>query len=122
MSEAELLEHYWNAQEMAAEAFLAYITILSGYLIVAFVVGERLSKLQALIITIGFITFTSFAIWGAVTFWNSTYVTAVNLASTHPEITSVSWLNPAHVALVCMFGGIIAGCNFMWDIRHPKIK
>jgi hypothetical protein len=122
MSEAELLEHYWNAQEMAIEAFLAYITILSGYLIVAFAVGERLSKLQALIITIGFITFTSFAIWGAVTFWNSTYVTAVNLASTHPEITSVSWLNPAHVAFVCMFGGIIAGCKFMWDIRHPKIK
>ena len=122
MSEAELLEHYWNAQEMAIEAFLAYITILSGYLIVAFVVGERLSKLQALIITIGFITFTSFSIWGAVTFWNSTYVTAVSVASTHPEITSFGWLNPAHVALACMCGGIIAGCMFMWDIRHPKIK
>jgi hypothetical protein len=35
MSESELLEHYWNGQEMAIESFLAYITILSGYLVVS---------------------------------------------------------------------------------------
>ena len=64
MTEAELLEHYWNGQEMAIESFLAYITILSGYLVAAFIVGERLSKPQTLIVTTGFIIFTLFAIWG----------------------------------------------------------
>ena len=41
MSEAEMLEHFWNAQEIAVNAFLAYITILSSYLVVAFIVGEH---------------------------------------------------------------------------------
>jgi hypothetical protein len=120
MSEAEMLEHFWNALEIAINAFLAYITILSGYLVVAFIVGEQLSKHQALIITVGFIIFTMFATWGAVNFWNAAYVTGVKLSSSHPYLLSYfDWLNPAHVAFVCMFGGQIAGCKFMWDIRHP---
>ena len=122
MSEAELLEHYWNGQEMAIESFLDYITILSGYLVAAFIVGERLSKPQTMIITIGFIIFTLFTIWGAFTFWNASYVTATKLALAHPEIIPTAWLNPALVALTCMFGGQIAGCKFMWDIRHPKTE
>jgi hypothetical protein len=122
MPEAELREHYWSGQEMTIDSFLAYITILSGYLVVAFIVGERLSKLQALIITFGFIIFTSFTTWGAVTFWNAAYVTGVKLASTHLEVIPVAWLNPALVAFVCMIGGQIAGCKFIWDIRHPKTE
>ena len=105
---------------MAIESFLAYITILSGYFVAAFIVGERLSKPQTLIVTAGFIIFTLFTIWGAATYWNASYATATNLALTHPEIIPVIWLNPALVASVCMFGGQIAGCKFMWDIRHPK--
>ena len=120
MSEAELLEHYWNGQEMAIESFLAYITNLSGYLVAAIVVGNRLTRLQALIITIGFIIFTTFTIWGAYTFWNASYVTVEKLGLAHPEIIPTNWTNPAIVALVCMLGGQIAGCKFMWDIRHPK--
>ena len=122
MSEAELLEHYWNGQEMAIESFLAYMTILSGYLVAAFFVGERLSKPQTLIVNTGFIIFTLFAIWGAFTFWNASYATSVKLALSHPELIPVFWLNPAVVATVCMIGGQIAGCKFMWDIRHPKTK
>jgi hypothetical protein len=75
---------------------------------------------NVLIITVGFIIFTMFAIWGAVTFWNTAYVTGVKLSSSHPYLLSYfDWLNPAHVAMICMFGGIVAGCKFMWDIRHP---
>jgi hypothetical protein len=122
MSEAEIVQNYWSGHEMAMDSFLAYLTILSGYLVAAFIVGERLTKLQALIINFGFITFTSLTIWGAVTFWNATYVTAVKVASTHPELTSGDWLNPAYVGLVCMVGGLIAACKFMWDIRHPKTE
>lgn len=123
MSEAEMLEHFWNAQEMAVNSFVAYITMLSGYLVVAFVVGKRLSRFQVFIITIGFIIFTLFAIWGAGTFWNTAYVTGLALISNHPDLLSyLYWLNPAYVAVACMAGGIIAGCKFMWDVRHPKTE
>jgi hypothetical protein len=88
--------------------------------VVAFVVGERLSKNQALIITVGFIVFTLFTIWGATGFWNTAYVTGAKLASSHPYLMTADWLNPSLVAFVCMFGGQIAECKFMWDIRHPK--
>jgi len=122
MSEAELLEHYWNAQEMGIDSFLAYITILSGYLVVAFIVGERLSKPQTLIVTTGFIIFTCFTTWGAATFFNAAYATVIKLGLTHPEIIPSFGINPAFVGLVCMVGGQIAGCKFMWDIRHPKTQ
>jgi hypothetical protein len=35
MSEAEIVQSYWNGHEMAMDSFLAYLTILSGYLVAA---------------------------------------------------------------------------------------
>ena len=33
MTDAEWLEHYWNAQAMGANALVMYLSVLSGYLV-----------------------------------------------------------------------------------------
>ena len=36
MTEAEILEHFWHAQEMALVGLTLYLTVFSGYLYVSF--------------------------------------------------------------------------------------
>jgi hypothetical protein len=121
MTEAELLEHYWNAQGMAVNAFVAYISILSGYLVVAFIIGVKLTRAQTIFMSIGFMVFQVFCIWGTFTYWNMGYIAAATLKSALPEILPIE-LNPAYLAGILQFGGVVGALKFMWDIRHPKAE
>jgi hypothetical protein len=121
MTEAELMEHYWSAQEMGISSFLAYISILSAYLVTAFVVGARLTRGQVFFVSFGFVMFQFFCIWGTSLFWTMGYVAALTLFPTHPEIPMLP-LNPAYPVAVLQIGGILGSIKFIWDVRHPKAE
>ena len=99
----------------AMEAITLYLTILSGYLIVAYAVGRDLSTFQAIIITAIFVVFASFFVTGTYEFFNTANVTHKLLSpETYPERARLYsyWIVGTQIA------GIIAALAFMYDARR----
>lgn len=121
MSETELVQHFWSGVENGLSALTMYISVFSGYLLVAYLVGARLTSLQCAISTGAFLVFGGYCIWGNAVFWNAVYVAAIELRSVRPELLPVD-LNPAYVATILLLIGILGALKFMWDVRHPKAE
>jgi hypothetical protein len=121
MNEAELIQYFWSALENGISFTMMYISVFTGYLIMAYLVGERLTSLQCSIVTGAFIVFSGFCIWGSTTLWNAGWVVGIELRDTRPELVPID-LNPALVNFVVLMIGIVGALKFMWDIRHPKTE
>jgi len=119
MSEAELVQHYWSSIESGLSALSLYISVFTGYLLMAYLVGSRLTTHQCSIATGAFLVFSAYNIWGNIAFWNSAYVVAKELENVRPELLSVD-LNPAYVAAVLLSIGVVGALKFMWDVRHSQ--
>lgn len=119
MSEAELVQHFWSSIENGLNALMMYISVFTGYLIMAYLIGARLTTVQSLIATGAFMVFSGFCIWGSMVFWTSSYIAALELYDTRPELLPFD-LNPAIVSSTLLVTGVIGALKFMWDVRHPK--
>jgi hypothetical protein len=59
MSQADYADLFWNAQEMGINALMLYLTVISGYLVVAYLVGSDLSRNQSRFISALFVVFAA---------------------------------------------------------------
>ena len=120
MTEAELIEAINATLDIQMSVLMGYISIVTGYLLAAFVVGDRLTPLQTVFVSCLFIFATvmcTAAIWGSgsrIAYMVSGLLKADPL---HPIIYSQNFRNA--MTVLCSLG-ILAGLKFMWDIRHPK--
>ena len=94
----------------------------SGYLIVAYLAGIKLTRSQVLIISILFsfvAVATTLSVRSALA---RSLVFVSELQVLRPDDTL--YLKPwaADFSTVFMIGGMLAALKFMWDIRHPKTK
>lgn len=119
MSEAELVQYYWSAVENGVSALTLYISVFTGYLLMAYLVGSRLTSVQCAIATGAFLVFSGYNIWGNISFWNSAYVVGKELENVRPELILLD-LNPAWVAAALLSFGVLGALKFMWDVRHPQ--
>jgi hypothetical protein len=120
MSEAELLEvsniMWGNAISLLGLA----ITLISGYLIVAYIAGANMTHSQAIIINILYI---GVALLLFLTMMSFSY-SAGELATVAFEM-STQLTNPPRTMLAYAIGAFVTFCvaaslKFMWDIRHPQ--
>ena len=101
-----------------------YLALVSGYLIVAYSIGEKLSSLQAAIINVFFAVWTGshvmaiFFEMGAVFDIQKMLVDMDAYSFQTPEQS----LKIASVFAAIQIGGIAASLYFMWATRHPKIE
>ena len=122
MSEAELIEAINATLDIQISLLMGYITIVTGYLLAAFVVGDRLTPLQTVIVSclfiFGTVLFMS-ALWGSGS--RAAYMTSGLLEADplHPIVYSLYFRNG--IAFLCGLG-VFASLKFMWDVRHPKAK
>ncbi|MEP5567915.1 MAG: hypothetical protein ABJN62_08780 [Halioglobus sp.] len=119
MTEAEIVQHFWSSIENGLSALVMYISVFTGYLIMAYVAGSRLTSVQCAIATGAFLIFCGWVLWGCFVFFNSAYMAATQVYDSHPYLLPID-LNPAYVAGVLLFIGVLAALKFMWDIRHPR--
>lgn len=122
MTEYELIEVIGLYSSNAGSFFAVYLTVITGYLLTAFMAGSRLGSLQVVILSIGFIVaacVVSFSSYSALT---SRYYYVELLLDLNPKSPQAS--NPwvMHTLGVLMVGGIIAALCFMWTVRHPKTE
>jgi hypothetical protein len=123
MTEYEILDLAKSAIDSMNSSFSLYLSIVSGYLIVAYFVGSNLNRVQTVIIGILFIAGASLQAWAMSAYQIAIqeYVAAkVDISPLTEYQTIIASNHAGHWIAFLMVCGIIASLYFMWDIRHPK--
>jgi len=121
MTEAELWELIVEYNNIVLSTFALYLTLVSGFLVAAYLVGEKLTKWQTTIVTLGFVLSTAlftFATYG----YGSRAIFLIGKTSELYR-SGITMSYPALWAIIfILFVGVVASLKFMWDVRHPKTK
>jgi hypothetical protein len=120
MEGIELVEAAGTYYGLGVDLLTLYMSVTSGYLIVAYLIGDKLTKSQTTIVNTLYIVMSSLTTYG-VTVW----ITRGAYFALQPSAIEVgmplhaTYLAPAMIGIF-MTGGIVACLKFMWDVRHPK--
>ena len=123
MSEYELLELMNGTIDSMGNCFTIYLSIVSGFLIVAYLVGQKLTLPQTLIIGVLFVFGAGLQVWGI-----HAYGVAVreyleqkaDLSPLTPYQEGILNDNGGTMFAILMSVGIAASIYFMWSVRHPR--
>jgi len=120
MTEAELLQSaqavYSNLNEVMATA----ITLISGYLVAAYLAGKDMTSSQVALINTLYLLILAMMLGGVVSLGlQGGEMATLALAKTAERTVAPNPLFPIFIAAVLGFCAI-ATLKFMWDIRHPK--
>jgi hypothetical protein len=120
VTEAELLAVSHESWSNAISLVALFVSILSGYLIVAYMVGKNMTRSQIVILNTLFLGLSGFFVLGALEFARI----SLEMEYLALEIGTQRIVEPqAYLPYgLTMFYGIciIAALRFMWDVRHPK--
>jgi hypothetical protein len=110
------------SNQLAGQAL--FITIISAYVVVAYSVGEKLTKYQVSFINIAFLLFAIAGMRGGVALVELVYeYSALKAELTHGGHSMDTggafalWM-VVGVRVVLVLGSLI----FMWQVRHPKTE
>lgn len=120
MTEYQYADMIATYSSNAGAFFAMYITVLSGYLIAAFMAGQKLNWLQITILNIGFIITILVLTWGTYgAGMTQVYYTnlLLELDASAPQANR-PWVMKTILSL--MGGGTAAALFFMWNVRHTK--
>lgn len=121
MSQSDYVEMFWGSQEMGVNSMMVYLTVISGYLVVAYLAGSELTRTQNIFISTIFVVFASFATWGLVSyFWVGEQLRRIlEAGGIDPTVVlNPVGVNPAVIAAQMMVAGIFGALRFMWDVRR----
>jgi len=110
----------WQSTTTPTSALV--ITILSGYLIVAWLVGNKLTRAQVVLVNTLFVFFQFSMIAGWAMRWALSYKYSMELYSIDPGFYEAPASIPLIIFGAAMAVSVIACLKFMWDVRHPKKK
>jgi hypothetical protein len=124
MTEYEILELTYSIIDSMATVFAVYLTILTGYLVVAYLIGTQLVTHQVFVINSLFI-----AITGVQTY--SVYQYALETEALLKMKEQLSTLTPFQQAMaqpigsyrtvVLMLFGVLASLYFFMNIRRARV-
>ncbi len=121
MTEYELLDLIASGTDQMADMFSLYLTVLSAYLIVAYILGRKLSVSQFVGLTVLFL----FAAGGQTLGIYQNGVHIGELFIRKQEITPLTPYEAQYVTntnawVIAMSVGILVSVVFMWQVRHHK--
>lgn len=124
MTEYEILELTYSIIDSMATVFAVYLTILTGYLVVAYLIGTQLVTYQVFVISSLFI-----AITGVQTY--SVYQYALETEALLKMKEQLSTLTPfqqamaqpigSYITVVLMLFGVLASLYFFTNIRRARV-
>jgi len=113
VTEFETAELTFSLVGYGMTAMALYFTVVSGYLIVAYLVGEQLSTSQMIIVSSLFSVFAFILVFGSYSFFSEANRVG-NVSSSSAEY----WLSS--VVGITELAGIVAAFKFMFDIRKKE--
>lgn len=123
MEAADWIEMAQMAGSNVIAAFGMLITLMSGYLVVAYLVGEKLTRAQVIIINLLYVIGALTVVAGHGQYMADVMLARLQAHVADPQIfvavdSALLTVIPASVAVVNV-SLIIASLYFMWSIRHP---
>ncbi len=115
MLEAAQIEAWTSLSTVAMTSVTIYLTVVSGYLVVAYTAGRNLTKLQLIVISAIFVLFSLFFTAGA----NIHFTKATEYAEAIGVYTGVG---VARTIFIAQIAGIIAALVFMYSSRKKPKK
>jgi hypothetical protein len=120
MTDQEILAGWFSIQELAMTAMMFYLSIVTGFLVAAYIAGKNFTRSQSIFVSSLFAIFALFALWGSVGYF---YLGAEYVALYDAPLVIQSrplGIKPYYVIGLLEFVGIIAALKFMWDVRHSE--
>ena len=122
MTEYELADLIFSAVNGGTNVVGIFFTILSGYLIVAWLVGEKLTRTQVIMVNILYLSAAIFMIWA----WVARFLAALSIQNQLLLLNSQS-PDLVRIDVIFVFSGVMSflvlvSLKFMWDVRHPKTE
>ena len=122
MTEAELIQTAQAIWGNVITMCTIEITLLTGYIVVAYLAGNDLNRSQVVIVNTLYILLSIFALMS---------IYSMSMRATEMAVLSISmseqrnlgptlWL-PIGVAVIFAFC-LLASLKFMWDVRHPRTE
>lgn len=124
MNEFELGEMLYNAYSLSTDGAAIYFTLVTAYLATSYVVGNRLTTAQMLIIS------ALYVIW-SLGLINVQYTQILAVSGFQRELSAMGGSTllieqNTQVATWSFIGvqvsGMLASLYFMWSVRHPKTE
>lgn len=121
MTESELIEAVTSYFELVFIAVTLYVSVCSGYLVVAYLIGSKLTKSQMVVVSSLYTFIAVLMAYAAMGFLNRTinYLEGLDTIERYGVGGHASPLVIVILPLILIFG-VLACLKFMWDIRHPK--
>jgi len=122
MTEYELVDIIASIAAGNLAAFSLYLAILTAYMVAAFVVGERLTKIEVVITSSAFISATLFFIYVTIAFLMRQIYFLEHLAFIETDATLFIGIKTVVTIATVQLMGILVGLKFMWEVRNRKTK
>ncbi len=120
MTEYEYAELIATYSSNTGTFFATFLTVLSGYLIAAFVVGSRLSPIQVTILNTGYVVSVIISVWATYGAGMVQVHYTELLLATAPDSPQLGRDWVMITLAILMLGGLLASLFFMWNVRHQK--
>jgi len=124
MTEYELLDLTTSTIASMYDAVALYMTIVSGYLLVAYLAGSNLTRVQTTIISTLFVFGAGLQIWGLISYQiaNEEYLAAKAMISPlTPYQQTLASQDAGFIISSILGAGVFASLYFMWSVRRPNI-
>ena len=121
MSQYESLDLAQSAFSSSIAAYALFLSIVTGYLVTAYLVGRELDRGQVRLLSGLFLVVASIAVWSVSSYiyWGTVYALAAQPGSIgHPMMTPKPWL-AAFMAFVNV-ATVLACLLFMWHVRNKN--
>ncbi len=126
MTEFELGEMLHNNYEGLWQAAQMYFTLVSAYLVVAYLIGAKLGKGQNAVITGLYLVWIAGVIQAQYTTSTQTMRISDQLLSMGSTILPYAAKSQTQAGIysfiVVQVLGVVASLWFMWSVRHPKTQ
>ena len=97
-------------------------TLLTGYIIVAYMAGKNLSKSQVTIVNTLYVLLSMFSLLSIyVLSMHATEMGALSIEMSEQRTRGPQLWLPLGVVTIYVFC-LLASLKFMWDVRHPKTE
>jgi hypothetical protein len=118
MTEYELFDAYYSVQAVFGAGATFYLTVLSGYLIVAYMAGKDLSVFQLMVISVGFVCIEFGVINVQARRVGEIQRLQAALADINPDYGTPVPDAVAFVMLCVAIAGVLSALAFMWNSRR----